>query len=94
MFYEEYPKASLLENTPSNFAFNPFDFESNTYCISKLAPFHQTIRDFYLQEPIAANSSVMGECSLFLGGESNFVREVLFVYGFYFCETSYIYTHF
>ncbi len=50
-------------------------FEANKVSVAKLVPFHQTVRDFYLQEPIASNSPVRGECSLFLGTEGNFVRE-------------------
>ena len=76
MFAEENPRSSLLNNYAISFGFNPFNYEITSSFTAKLVPFHQTITDFYLQEPIAANSSVRGECALFLGRESNFHREV------------------
>lgn len=40
-----------------------------------LVPFHPTVRNFYVQDPVSAHSLTRGECSLFLGRELNFVRE-------------------
>lgn len=57
------------------FRINPFKVELPAVRAAKVAPFHQTVRDFYLQEPIAANSPVRGECALFLNSETNFIRE-------------------
>ena len=55
--------------------FNPFTFENFTTCYSQITPFYQTITDFYLQEPIAAQSPVMAESSLFFSHRSNFHNE-------------------
>ncbi len=41
----------------------------------KLVPFHPTVRNFYVQDPISAHSPTRGECSLFIGRELNFTRE-------------------
>ena len=77
-FEDENPR-NLLENTTIYFSFNLYAIEINWNFFSRIfikqIIFHQTIRDFYLQEPIANNSSVRGACSLFLGHESNFIRE-------------------
>lgn len=76
-FVEEVPVDTQLDVVSQNFIRNPFVFEAkNNNCFGlKLVPFFQTVRDFYLQEPIAATSPVRGECSLFLGQETNFVTE-------------------
>lgn len=76
MFEDENPRSALLNVSPLSFVFNPFGFDFYTKSFSKLAPFHQTVRDFYLQESIAVYSSIRGECSLFLGREGNFFREI------------------
>ena len=44
--------------------------------VIKMFIFAQPVKNFYLQEPIAANSQVIAECSLFLGQESNFIQEI------------------
>lgn len=71
---QELPRVALLERVPQAFVFNPFniwevDVKGN------LVLFHPNIRDFYLTDLISKHSSVMGECSLFLSEDTNFLGE-------------------
>ncbi len=87
-FEEENPRTALLENTVGQFQFNPYSIESNWNYIAqtkvKQIIFHQTVRDFYLQEPIAAQSATRGACSLFIGRESNFSFDSLLTWPSFF----------
>ncbi len=74
MYQEEFPREVQLD-TINNFTnYNPFAFETNNQSSSKAILFYQTVQNFYLQEPIAAHSTIRGECSLFLSREGNFVN--------------------
>ena len=63
-----------LDTISQNFFRNPFVLEASKHTNYgfALVGFHQTVEDFYLQEPIAAYSPTRGECSLFIGREKNF----------------------
>jgi hypothetical protein len=59
---------------PQAFMFNPFNiWEADVK--GNLALFHPNIRDFYLTDLISKHSAVMGECSLFLSEDTNFLGE-------------------
>lgn len=65
-----------METVNISFSFNPFIFNNFNVNYAKFILFAQPVKNFYLQEPIAANSQVIAECSLFLGQESNFIQEI------------------
>ena len=75
-FNNERPVNSLVETVNISFSFNPFIFNNFNVNYAKFILFAQPVKNFYLQEPIAANSQVIAECSLFLGQESNFIQEI------------------
>ena len=66
------PKLSLKETCPSSFKFNPFSNKVFTRNSGKLVLFVQPIKNFYSDEPIAAYSPTMAECTLFLNKQNNF----------------------
>ncbi len=89
-FSKEIPWTHMEESTPVSFNFNPFTFESNIRVFNKLTVFHQTVRDFYLQEPVAAYSPVRAECSLFFSNDGNFsIERLLFIIIFFFIILKY-----
>ena len=40
-----------------------------------LMPYAPTITNFYLNDIISSNSSIMGECALFLKTDTNFISD-------------------
>lgn len=77
-FNVECPTQVSLDTINENFFRSPFAYEIHSNFGVKLVPFFQTVRNFYLQEPIAAYSRTRGESSLFIGYETNFISEMLF----------------
>jgi len=69
-FYKEVCTNDLNPNSTS-FSFNPFFLKPFFVNSGKLILFVQPINDFYRQEQIAANSSTIAECALFLKPEIN-----------------------
>ena len=60
-----------IKNDSTFFNFNPFFINSFFENSGKLILFVQPINDFYRQEQIAAQSSIIAECSMFLKPEIN-----------------------
>lgn len=71
MINDEYSFANQIEQTPINFYLNYLNFCETDNRIT-FAPFYPSILNFYMTNSISANSSVMGECTLFLNKKTNF----------------------
>ena len=71
-FYSELPISFIKNNI---FRHNIYSFEFASYIRIVSSPFYRTIHNYYLNDPISKNSPTRGECSLFLGQESNFIIE-------------------
>lgn len=70
-FEDEINFKSTLDKHLPTFIFNVFNFfEVETK--GALFPFAPNVYNFYLNDPISMNSTVMGECALFFHEESNF----------------------
>ena len=57
-----------------NFHLNIFKYkeeQTSTF----LMPYAPTITNFYLNDIISSNSSIMGECALFLKTDTNFISD-------------------
>jgi hypothetical protein len=57
-----------------NFHLNIFKYkeeQTSTF----LMPYAPTIINFYLNDIISSNSSIMGECALFLKTDTNFISD-------------------
>jgi hypothetical protein len=73
-FEDEINFKSTLDKHLPTFIFNVFNFfEVETK--GALFPFAPNVYNFYLNDPISMNSTVMGECALFFHEESNFNLE-------------------
>lgn len=71
MINDEYSFANQIEQTPINFYLNYLNFCETDNRIT-FTPFYPSILNFYMTNSISANSSVMGECTLFLNKKTNF----------------------
>jgi len=68
---EEVPLTNLVEKEIPNYFFNIFAIQEDSFKVSA-SFFIPTIMNFYITDTITQNSSVMGECSLFLTENNNF----------------------
>lgn len=70
---EELSIKNLLEQEAVSFNLNMFleTFDEKKTFLFLFAP---TVTNFYLADLISSNSKIMGECSLFLGKEGNFIE--------------------
>jgi hypothetical protein len=74
------PRRALLNRNLVQFAFNPFlAIETKARIFTVATLFAPTVIDFTLADPISRHSPTIGECALFLGEESSFPRERLFL---------------
>jgi NADH-quinone oxidoreductase chain G len=74
-FEDEIPTQNLIEKNVTPFYFNFLNFkEPEEKGINSF--FKPTVINFYMTDIISNNSSTMGECSLFLNKEYNFVNEM------------------
>jgi hypothetical protein len=71
MINDEYNFAAQTEQVFANFYLNYLNItETNNSIV--YTPFYPNLVNFYMTNSISANSSVMGECSLFLNKKTNF----------------------
>jgi hypothetical protein len=71
---EELNFVKNVEKDPINFDINILNIKESNLKVT-LSPFYPSIHNFYMTNSISANSSVMGECSLFLNIKTNFSLE-------------------
>jgi hypothetical protein len=70
MLKEELPLSVLVERNIGNYFFNLISYTEDSFVASK-SIFVPSITNFYITDTISQNSSIMGECSLFLNENTN-----------------------